>query len=118
MPASASTAKVSCVAAGGLDHHHGGYPPEAASASSTSIACAVDRVRLLGRVADRGHAEPAGLGQRRHHVEDDAGLARLVEVEPVAHDDVEQVVGGEPAVRRVLDVVARDEVLLAARSAR
>ena len=44
------------------------------------------------------------------------GLARLVEVQPAAGDDIEQVVGGEDAVVGRLFVVAGDETfLLAAR---
>ena len=41
------------------------------------------------------------------------GLARLVEVQAVARDDVEEVVVREPAQQRRLEVVGRDHVLLA-----
>ena len=64
-----------------------------------------------------GQPEAPALAERAHHVEDDAGLARLVEVQAVAHHDVEQVVGRERAVRGDLDVVAGDEVLLLAAGA-
>jgi hypothetical protein len=37
------------------------------------------------------------------------GLAGLVEVEPMAHHDVEQVVWGQTAVQRRLDVIAGNE---------
>ena len=65
------------------------------------LGAPVERVRLLGRVADRGQPDPAELGQRADHVEDDAGLARLVEVQAGAGDEVEQVVDREPAQRSV-----------------
>src|SRR6186997_1753925 len=64
---------------------------------------AVDPVGVLGRVADRGHADPATLCQGGHHVEDDAGLPGVVEVEAASRGDVEQVVGGQVLVGRVGD---------------
>ena len=45
----------------------------------------VERVRVGVRVGDRGQADAAAFGERAHHVEDDARLARLVEVQAVAH---------------------------------
>ena len=52
----------------------------------------VQRLGVRRRVADRGQPDPAGLREAADHVEHDAGLPRLVEVQAVAGDDVEQVV--------------------------
>ena len=49
-------------------------------------------VGLLAGVADRGQTDAAELGERAHHVEHDAGLASLVEVQALANRDVEEVV--------------------------
>src|SRR5207342_283131 len=57
----------------------------------------VPLVRLLGAVADGGEADPAVLGEAADHVEDDADLAGLVEVQAVPGHDVEQVAGHQPA---------------------
>src|SRR6476469_5165402 len=64
------------------------------------------------RVPDRGHAHPTALGDRAHHVEDDAGLARLVEVQAGPGDEVEEVVDLEASERLVLEVIGRHEVTL------
>ena len=55
----------------------------------------LDRIRLVRRVADRGQSHSAAFPERAQHVEDHPGLPRMVEVDPVAGDDVEQVVGSE-----------------------
>ena len=77
----------------------------------------VEGVRLGRAVADGGQTDPAVLGEAADHVEDDAGLPGLVEVQPVARHDVEQVLEAETAQRRRLEMVGRDEVLLLRRPA-
>lgn len=57
---------------------------------------AVGLLGFIRRVADGSEADPAKLGERAHHVEDDTPLAGLVEVEVPANDDVEEVVVREP----------------------
>src|SRR5207247_7451833 len=69
----------------------------------------VQRLGLGGGVADSRETKATALAQRRQHVKHYASLIRLVEVQPVAHGDVEDVVRGERAVGRRLDVVAGDE---------
>src|SRR4051812_13935577 len=78
-----------------------------------ALGPAVCRVGLLSAVSDRGEADTAELREAAHHVEDDAGLARLVEVQAVTHRDVEQVVERQAAQPLVLEMVSRDQVLLA-----
>src|SRR5262249_25103493 len=78
----------------------------------------VEALRLRGRVADRSEADAALLGESGHHVENDAGLRLLVEVEVVADRDVEEVGRRERAVERRLDVVAREVALLVAEGRR
>jgi Kef-type K+ transport system membrane component KefB len=70
-------------------------------------------VGLLRAVADRREPDASELAEGAHHVEDDAGLARLVEVQAAADRDVEEVVRGQAAEQVGLEVVGRDEVLLA-----
>ena len=68
-------------------------------------------VEGIGRfvsVGDGGDAELARGADVAEHVQDNAGLAGVVEMEPVAADDVEQVIGGEDPVGRRLDVIAGD----------
>ena len=68
----------------------------------------------VGRVPDGRQPHPAVLGQAADHVEDDADLPGLVEVQPVPGDDVEEVVRHQAAQQVGLEVVGRDEVLLLA----
>jgi hypothetical protein len=68
-------------------------------------------VRLTGAIADSGQPDDPELAQRRHHVEDDAGLVRLVELEAVPGDDVEKISVCQPAKERRLEMVRRDQVL-------
>ena len=56
-------------------------------------------------LAHSGQTRAPVLAERAHHVEDDARLPRVVEVEPVADGDVEEIVVGESPVRGILDVV-------------
>jgi hypothetical protein len=63
--------------------------------------------------ADRGQADAAVLAESAHHVEHDTRLACLVEMDLVAGDDVEQIVVGDPAKQRRIEVVGRDHVFLA-----
>ncbi len=74
----------------------------------------VERIRLLRALVDRRQPRAAVLAERAHHVEDDAGLPRLVEVEARAHREVEQVVGRQRPIDRALDVIGGDEELLLA----
>ena len=79
------------------------------------LLCArVYRVCLLRTIADRGQADAAVLTESAHHVEDNARLACLVEMDLVAGDNVEQIVVGDPAEQRGLEVVGRDHVFFAA----
>ena len=54
-----------------------------------ALSAAVRLVGLAGAVADSRQPNYPELAQRRHHVEDDARLARLVKLEAVTGDDVE-----------------------------
>src|SRR4051812_30523436 len=68
--------------------------------------------RLVGSVAHRGESYPAVLREAADHVEDDADLPRLVEMETVPRHDVEEVRDHEPTKQPGLEMVGRDEVLL------
>jgi hypothetical protein len=68
---------------------------------------------LLSAVAHRCEADAAEFSDGAKHVEHDAGLTCLVEMETMADCDVEEVVDREAAQQVRLEVVARDEVLLA-----
>src|SRR4051812_10943595 len=59
----------------------------------------VPTVRICRAVADRSQPDPPVLGDGADHVQDDAGLARLVEVQPVPCHHVEEVVDAEPPQR-------------------
>ena len=72
----------------------------------------VDLVGLNGAVADSRQPDDAELAQRRHHVEDDARLARLVELEAVPRDHVEEVRVRQSAKERRLEMIRGDEMLL------
>ena len=52
---------------------------------------AVDLVGLSGAVADSRQPDYPELAQRRHHVEDDTRLARLVKLEAMPGHHVEEV---------------------------
>ena len=73
----------------------------------------LDRIRLGGRVSDRGQSHATALPERTQHVEHHAGLPRMVEVQAVAGDDVEQVVGSEGPKEGRDHLVARDKVICA-----
>src|SRR3954447_13834629 len=77
------------------------------------LGTAERRVSLVAAVPDGGQTDAAELRERAHHVEDHARLARLVEVQAVADRDVEQIVDPETAQPRALEMVRRDEMLLA-----
>jgi hypothetical protein len=47
--------------------------------------------RLGGAIPDGGEAHPAVLCQAADHMEDNALLSRLIEVQTVASNDVEQI---------------------------
>ena len=72
-----------------------------------------DRARFFRRIADRREAEASRTSECAEHVKDDAGLADLAEVQPPAHDDVEEIVRREAAIARRFDMIARDEKFLA-----
>ncbi len=72
------------------------------------------RLCFGGRVPHRREPDTAMLGDTADHVEDDTHLSRLVEVQPVAGDDVEEVVDRERSEALRLEVVGRHEVLLGA----
>jgi len=60
----------------------------------------VEGVGIFVRVADRRQPHQAQLGERVHHVEDDAPLPRLIEMQAMADGDVEELLVGERAIRR------------------
>ena len=67
----------------------------------------VDRVDLLVVVSDHGQADLSVLRDGTDHVEQNAGLRAVAVVEVVDRRDVEEVFGGEAAVRVGLHVVRR-----------
>jgi hypothetical protein len=67
---------------------------------------------LLAAVAHRCEADAAEFRDGAEHVEHDADLTRLIEMEAMAYGDVEEIVDREAAQGVRLQVVGRDEVLL------
>lgn len=53
------------------------------------------RVRFAAAVVNRSQTQAAHFPEGTHHVKDDARLTRLIEIEVVARDDVEQIVRRE-----------------------
>jgi hypothetical protein len=66
----------------------------------------IEFVRLRRRISDGDHAEPSFLPDGRQHVQENARLAGLVEVQSMPDDDVEQIVGRERTIKARLQVVA------------
>ena len=60
----------------------------------------IQRLGLGVRVGHRGQAERSILTDAVDHVQDDAGLPRLVEVQAVPRHDIEQIVMREYAIVR------------------
>src|SRR6266498_3673822 len=52
----------------------------------------VQGLRFLMRIANRSQPCSSQLSQSTHHVKDHTGLARLIEVQIVPHDNVEKIV--------------------------
>src|SRR5215218_8902032 len=77
------------------------------------LGTAERRVGVVATVPDGGQTDATELRERAHHVEDHARLARLVEVQAVPDRDVEEIVDRETAQPRALEMVRRDEMLLA-----
>src|SRR2546423_13484119 len=74
------------------------------------------RVRLIAAISHGGKSGASMLAKRAHHVKDDACLSRLIEMNVVTRDDVEQIVGRERAIkRRVLMIAGHETFLLAKR---
>ena len=69
-----------------------------ASSSSVATARSYSAYACSGLSSTAVKPGAALFAERAHHVEDDAGLARLVEVQAGAHREVEQVVGRQRAV--------------------
>src|SRR5438128_3600525 len=64
------------------------------------------------RVADCGQACSSQFTKGAHHVEHDACLARLIEVQVVTDHNVEKIVWSKCAILRRLNMIAGDKELL------
>jgi hypothetical protein len=67
--------------------------------------------RLLAAIADSREADQPVPAERRHHVEDDPSLRRVVEVESIANGEVEDVVRLQHSVRIGLEPIGGHEEL-------
>ena len=84
-------------------------PLVAASVIQSRHHLFVERIGFLPRIPDSRESERSGLADRVDHVEHDALLARVVEVQAVACGQIEQIVVGEHAVGGRVHVVAGHE---------
>jgi hypothetical protein len=75
----------------------------------------VDLVSLLGRVADRDHADPALRFERAEHVVDGSGLRVGVVGDAVRRGGVEELAESDPAVGGMRECVGGEVVLRLAR---
>ena len=72
----------------------------------------VELFRLFRRIADRHHAETPVFADRGEHVDNDAGLLRLVKMEAVPDQDVDELLRRDRAIQRIFQMIAGDVVLL------
>ena len=73
-------------------------------------------VYILRGVADCGESNPPQFAEGTHHMKDDTGLPRLIEVNTVTRHNVEEIVWRENTVKRRSLMVTGHKAFLLAKS--